>query len=156
MTRTPILVLLLVGAACNRSEAIGEAQAAVPVAVGDATIMVEVEGVRSGEGQMLGLLFNQERGYPTKPDKAMKQVVVPAAKGTVSVSFEGIAPGTYAASVVHDENGNGKLDTNVLGIPKEGVGASNRAKSKLGPPKWKDAKFTVDGDTATAASLWYP
>jgi len=41
--------------------------------------------------------------------------------------------GKYAVSVFHDENSNGKLDTNFLGIPREGVGASNNAKGHFGP-----------------------
>jgi uncharacterized protein (DUF2141 family) len=33
-----------------------------------------------------------------------------------------IKPGKYAIAVIHDENCNGKLDTNMFGIPKEGYG----------------------------------
>jgi uncharacterized protein (DUF2141 family) len=55
--------------------------------------------------------------------------------------FLGVAPGTYAVSVFHDENSNGKLDTNFMGIPREGVGASNDAKGHLGPPKFDAASF---------------
>jgi uncharacterized protein (DUF2141 family) len=44
-------------------------------------------------------------------------------------------------SVVHDENANGKLDTNFVGMPREGVGASNDAKGHMGPPKFNAASF---------------
>jgi uncharacterized protein (DUF2141 family) len=60
-------------------------------------------------------------------------------------NFTGLRPGTYAISVFHDENSNGKLDTNFLGIPKEGVGASNDAKGHFGPPKFADAAFQFPG-----------
>jgi len=46
--------------------------------------------------------------------------------------FPGVAAGTYAVSAFHDENSNGKLDRNFMGIPREGVGASNNAKGHLG------------------------
>jgi uncharacterized protein (DUF2141 family) len=59
--------------------------------------------------------------------------------------FPGIAPGTYAVSVYHDENSNDKLDTNFLGIPREGVGASNNARGHMGPPKFDSAKFEWAG-----------
>ena len=59
--------------------------------------------------------------------------------------FSGIALGTYAVSVFHDENSNGKLDTNFMGIPREGVGASNDAKGHLGPPKFDAAAFRFPG-----------
>jgi uncharacterized protein (DUF2141 family) len=47
--------------------------------------------------------------------------------------------------VFHDENSNGKLDTNFMGIPREGVGASNNAKGHLGPLKINDAAFQLSG-----------
>jgi uncharacterized protein (DUF2141 family) len=39
-----------------------------------------------------------------------------------SFEFSDIKPGKYAIAVIHDENCNGKLDTNMFGIPKEGYG----------------------------------
>jgi len=59
--------------------------------------------------------------------------------------FQGIAPGTYALVVVHDENMNSKLDTNWLGVPKEGYGFSNEAKAFLGAPSFSAASFPYDG-----------
>lgn len=59
--------------------------------------------------------------------------------------FSGVASGTYAVAVFHDENSNGKLDTNFLGIPREGVGASNDAQGHFGPPKFDAAAFRFSG-----------
>ncbi len=59
--------------------------------------------------------------------------------------FENIPPGTYALAVVHDENMNGKLDSNWLGIPKEGYGFSNDVKAVHGAPSFSDASFPYDG-----------
>ena len=59
--------------------------------------------------------------------------------------FSAIKPGIYAVSVFHDENSNGKLDTSFLGIPREGVGASNGARGHLGPPKFDAAAFQFSG-----------
>jgi uncharacterized protein (DUF2141 family) len=57
----------------------------------------------------------------------------------------GIEPGTYAIAVYHDENSNGKLDSNFIGIPREGVGFSNNAKGHMGPPKFDAAAFRFSG-----------
>jgi uncharacterized protein (DUF2141 family) len=65
--------------------------------------------------------------------------------GSAVCEFQGIAPGRYAVSVFHDENSNGKMDTNFIGIPKEGVGASNDAKGRFGPPKFEAAAFQYSG-----------
>ena len=60
-------------------------------------------------------------------------------------SFDPIPGGTYAVACFHDENGNGKMDTGLFGIPTEGVVVSNHAKGFLGPPSFKDAKFAFTG-----------
>jgi uncharacterized protein (DUF2141 family) len=59
--------------------------------------------------------------------------------------FANVAPGTYSGGAFHDANDNGKLDTNWIGIPKEGVASSNNAKGRMGPPKFKDASFDYRG-----------
>lgn len=65
----------------------------------------------------------------------------PARAGTTVVTVEGLPAGHYAAQAFHDENHNGKTDRNFLGIPLEGVGFSNDAPIRLGPPKFADAAF---------------
>ncbi|MFJ1258682.1 DUF2141 domain-containing protein, partial [Cupriavidus sp. CuC1] len=53
--------------------------------------------------------------------------------------------GTYSIAAAHDENMNGKLDTNALGIPMEGYGFSNDAKGWLSAPTFSAASFSYDG-----------
>jgi uncharacterized protein (DUF2141 family) len=59
--------------------------------------------------------------------------------------FLDIPPGTYALAVIHDENMNGKLDTNWLGVPREGYGFSNDVKGLLSAPEFSAASFQYDG-----------
>jgi uncharacterized protein (DUF2141 family) len=61
--------------------------------------------------------------------------------------FADIPPGTYALAVFHDENMNGQLDTNRLGIPTEGYGFSNDVKGVFGAPAFSAASFAYDGRT---------
>jgi len=72
-------------------------------------------------------------------------MIIKIRKAQARCDFEDIPPGTYAMVVIHDENMNGKLDTNALGIPKEGYGFSNDAKKWLGTPTFSDASFSYDG-----------
>lgn len=51
----------------------------------------------------------------------------------------------YALAVIHDENMDGELATNWLGVPKEGYGFSNDAKALMGAPSFEDASFNYDG-----------
>ena len=62
-----------------------------------------------------------------------------------SLRFEGLPRGGYAVAVIHDENGNNRLDT-LAGIPREGYGFSNDAAVRFGPPKFAAARFDVTGD----------
>jgi uncharacterized protein (DUF2141 family) len=110
-------------------------------------IHVEISGQRNDKGQMLCALYSsaQADAFPKKADKAVARLTARIADGRAVCEFTGVAPGTYAVSVVHDENSNGKLDTNFIGMPREGVGASNDAKGHLGPPKFSAAAFQYAG-----------
>ena len=104
-------------------------------------ITIEVKGIENPKGAVLVYLYREENGFPASPDKAWKKAAIPLAGTTCIFSFADIPYGTYAVSIVHDENNNGLLDTTFLGIPKEGVGTSNNAKGNFGPPKYSDATF---------------
>ncbi len=109
------------------------------------TISVTATGLRSDDGKVLVYLYGSKKGFPTKPAKAVRKKTASIKDGRAHVSLGDVPHGTYAVSVIHDEDGDGKLDTNWLGIPKEGVGVSMNAKGKAGPPKYEDAKFVLDG-----------
>lgn len=66
-----------------------------------------------------------------------------------------LKPGKYSFKYFHDENNNIKLDTNFIGIPKEGYGFSNDAKGKFGPPDFKDTVFEVKNDTTVSCIVYY-
>jgi uncharacterized protein (DUF2141 family) len=108
-------------------------------------IHVEVVGLRNDKGHALCALFSSAADFPKKPEKAVARTVSVISERHAVCDFSGVAPGTYAVSVVHDENSNGKLDTNFMGIPSEGVGASNDAKGHFGPPKFDAASFRFSG-----------
>jgi uncharacterized protein (DUF2141 family) len=73
---------------------------------------------------------------------AVKRNVAPAEAGTIHLS--GLAPGTWALAVMHDENGNGRLDR-LMGIPREGFGFSRNPRLRMGPPHYRDVRFDFSG-----------
>ena len=107
------------------------------------TLEVHVRDLRNSKGRILALLWNGSSGFPDEPGRAREQRVIPLRETSVSFNFDGLEPGNYAVSLVHDENDNGKLDTNILGIPTEGMGTSNNQRIRLGPPRYAQAKFSV-------------
>jgi uncharacterized protein (DUF2141 family) len=117
--------------------------AADPPGAGGSTLVVEVEGLKDDRGKVHASLHASEDGFPTKPEKALRQVDAPITGGRARVVFEGIPPGGYAVAAYHDENGDGKLDTGFLGIPTEGLASSNDARGFMGPPSFEKARVEV-------------
>lgn len=111
----------------------------------DNVIQVQVTAARNDKGQVLCALFAPDSGFPGKVDHAVAHTHSSIVNGDAVCEFHGIAPGRYAVSAFHDENANGKMDTNFVGIPKEGVAASNDAKGHMGPPKFDSAAFQYSG-----------
>ena len=105
------------------------------------TITLMIEGVDDPVGEIRIAIFDSENRYLENPSLAD---VVPASQTKIEWQIENLAYGQYAIAVYHDKNKNGKLDTNMLGIPLEEYGFSNNARSRFGPASWSQAKFTVN------------
>ena len=109
-------------------------------------IHVEILDIRDSTGAVACALFESSVGFPAEYlHYATNIMVIKIRDKQARCDFEDITPGTYALAVVHDENMNGKLDTNLLGIPKEGYGFSNDATALLGAPSFSAASFPYDG-----------
>ena len=107
------------------------------------SLTVSFEGLKNDQGKVYVALYNTEASF-MKKELIGTSVVINDAKA--SIVFEDLKPGNYAISSFHDENDNGKLDTNFIGIPKESFAFSNNVKGSFGPPKFKAAKFTISSE----------
>ncbi|WP_245153538.1 DUF2141 domain-containing protein [Chlorobaculum sp. 24CR] len=142
-----MLALLSMPLPAVSQNAVAEEPEKIEAPAGVGSITVRITGLRSSDGNLYVALFNAKKGFPGKFDRAIRKTQIPAS-GAEHVVVFGDAPfGVYAVAVQHDENGNGKLDSNFLGMPKEGVGTSNNPKSKFGPPSFDDASFVLDKKT---------
>jgi uncharacterized protein (DUF2141 family) len=108
-------------------------------------LTVEITGFRNNDGKCIVYLYKDKDGFPTDPEKAFRKLITGINDRESRAVFDDLAPGTYAVAVVHDANGNGKTDTNFIGIPKEGLGTSNNPKT-MGPPHFDDSKFIFRGE----------
>ena len=108
------------------------------------TLTVVISDIRSDIGVLNIAVYDNKNDWlgSSTVQKRSLQVLENGVGGVVTTSFE-VEPGEYAISVHHDDNDNGKMDTNFIGIPKEPTGLSNGAVPKFGPPKYKDAAFRV-------------
>jgi uncharacterized protein (DUF2141 family) len=117
----------------------------------NASLVIEISGIRNTKGYILIALFNQSTGFPDQSEKAFRKLRIPANTGTIKASFDDLPPGSYAFGVVHDENDNQKLDTGLFGIPKEGFVFSRNAMGTMGPPSFKDAAIEIGNSFAVQA-----
>ena len=111
-----------------------------------ADLTITVKGVRSADGAIFLAVYDSDKSFMKVP-QAKTTRRIDAGKGDLKIVIHDLPAGKYAIAGYHDENGNGKLDTNALGIPEEGYGFSNDARGTFGPPQFSDAAFEFDGKT---------
>lgn len=126
-----------------------------PAPTASSDVRITIHSLRNDEGTVLLSMFKSADGYPGKNEKAVKQAKATVKNGTCEIVLKDVPAGTYAISVLHDENNNGKMDTKAFGIPKEGYGASNDAKATFGPPSFADAKFEHKQETQIRIKMRY-
>ena len=110
---------------------------------GNGTLKVVIGGMKSEKGDIKIALFNSKESFEGKAP-AFRSVRVEIKQGLCECEFSGIPFGVYALSAYHDENGNGKLDKNAMGQPKERYGFSNNARGTFGPPAYDQTKFIFE------------
>lgn len=108
------------------------------------TLEIVIEHLESDRGVVIAVLLDSAEQYDSGDQFFQSDENVPIRDGRASVTFENVPFGTYAVKIFHDENANGKLDTNFVGFPKEGFGFSNDAMGKFGPPTFAEAAFAID------------
>ena len=128
----------------------------VPVLAAD--LAVEVHGIQSDDGRLFVAVHSPETREDFPSDVGIVAGLQQRARaGTIRFVLRDLPPGRYAVAAFHDENGNGDLDTNLLGMPSEGTGFANDPPSSFGPPDFESAAVTLgDAPAAAVMSLSYP
>jgi uncharacterized protein (DUF2141 family) len=110
-------------------------------------LIVVIDRFKSDAGEVRAALYNSEDGFPALPKKAYKIAAAKIKNKKAELRFENLPFGVYALGLFHDENSNGKMDLNWMGIPTEGYGISNNVRGIFGPPTFEEAKFNVGART---------
>jgi uncharacterized protein (DUF2141 family) len=76
-------------------------------------------------------------------DPAARKLTIRAAQAA-ALRFDWLPSADYAVAMIHDENGNGRLDT-FMAMPREGFGFSRNPAIRFGPPRFDSARFAVGG-----------
>lgn len=114
------------------------------VSVSAATVEITIQAVPTEDGILYAQLCNKEQFLAKRCSflaRAMPK------RGEVTMTIADVPDGEWAVNAFLDENKNGRLDTNFLGIPTEPWGFSRNAKAMFGPPTFEDSKLNIKGDT---------
>lgn len=115
------------------------------ISFGQVTLTVEIEQLRNNNGKILLELKNEN-------EEVLKGFSEGIADNKCIIVIENLNPGKYAFKFFHDENNDEKINTNFIGIPKEGYGFSNNAKGTFGPPSFEKMLFELSkSDTIKCA-----
>lgn len=112
------------------------------------TLTLIVDGLTHDRGSVRIALSESKENYYDYANPTIG-ASAPIHSGIAAWQFRELAFGDYAIKAFHDENADGELDTNFLGIPIENYGFSNNASGMFGPPSWDDAFFRFESDTMT-------
>jgi len=104
---------------------------------------VIVEGLKNDHGIIWIGLYNSSDSWNDKQEK-FKSALLEVKNHEAEWLIENIPFGEYAVKLYHDENEDGQMNTNFIGMPKESYGFSNNVMGKFSPPKFEKAKFLFD------------
>ena len=126
-----LLLLFFAGASPALSESTGN-------------LIINISGFPSSDGFAMVALNNSEESYNGGENQAIAKTKIKVVDQKVQVVFANLPYGSYGVSLYHDENANGIMDKNAMGIPKEAYGFSNNAKGFFGKPNFEDVMFQLN------------
>ena len=108
-------------------------------------LTVEIDGLKNKQGQVCASIFASSEGFPSNGDRGLQKQCTKITSTPLSITFENLKAGSYAVAVFHDQNNDGTLNSNVLGIPSEGFGFSTNPEIRTRAAKFSEAAFLVAG-----------
>jgi uncharacterized protein (DUF2141 family) len=114
-------------------------------------VVADIANFENNKGVCRACLFNSAEAFEKSNPMACQ--IVPVSDKKAQAVFQNVPDGTYAIFVFHDTNNNGKMDTNFLGIPKEGYGASRNKLPFAAAPKFSANQFSISQQTALTLQI---
>jgi uncharacterized protein (DUF2141 family) len=115
-------------------------------------VNVQISNFENNKGTCMVCLYDNANDFSDKGKPVQCSTVTITSKATTAL-FHNVKEGTYAILVIHDANNNRKFDTNFMGIPKEGYGASQNKLPFAGAPKFEENKFMVTNGATTQYNI---
>lgn len=156
LVRACILAMAAMGALlaqCDASSTERREEPDDPAGGSGVDVTISVIGAQSRNGRLMAVLCLENENFPN--DCRLRRQVPIGSDGTTEIAFSNVPRETYAFAVMHDENGNGRIDMSPLRIPVESVGFSNNVMGRIGPPAFRESAFAADGDTRKVVRLMH-
>ncbi len=125
-----LLAFLTIGANCSAADSKG-------------VLVVKMTNFPSSDGFAMVAVHNNKEGYEIGEDLAAASKKIKIVNNKAEAIFKDLPYGWYGVSIYHDENANGKLDKNMVGLPKEAYAFSNNARGAFGKPGYEKVKFQI-------------
>lgn len=106
-------------------------------------ILIKSGPLRSSEGRVRVALYGDDPDTFLESGQKLLRIEVPAREEGVTVCLSAPGEGDYALALLHDVNGNGKVN-----ITKDGGGFSNNPRFVFSAPSYKEAAFHVPSSGA--------
>ncbi len=117
-------------------------------------LRIVATNIMSDEGKLYVWVYDKKDDWLSNRYSTQKSVKVAGKRAGDRITVELLLPaGEYALSVFQDVDDDGKLKRNFIGIPKEPAGLSNNLRPRFGPPKYRDAAFTVAAGAVTEQKI---
>lgn len=116
------------------------------------SLSVTITGIEQAKGQVVVAVYNSEEAYMDEDQLFTYKFIEVKEEGKLTFQLD-LPAGSYAISVYHDINRDQKLNTNLVGAPKEPYGFSNNARALFSAPDYEEAVVTVNTDTSISISL---
>jgi uncharacterized protein (DUF2141 family) len=117
------------------------------------SLTITVTNIPGAKGNLLVGLYDSAASFTAEPLPNSPKIPV-MSTDDINTTIENLKPGTYAVAVIQDLNGNGELDRNFLGMPKEPLAFSVITEIPRGKPEFSDCAFAIqDADVSLTIPL---
>lgn len=116
------------------------------------SLTITVSNIESLKGTLEIALFDKSERF-LEEGQALKSVSVKVERTSETIVIKDLPKGTYAISMYHDKNSDGKCNLNFFGIPTEPYAFSNNFRPKLSAPTFKDCEFALSSNKKLTIEL---
>ncbi|HAS40636.1 MAG TPA: hypothetical protein DCS93_09160 [Microscillaceae bacterium] len=107
-------------------------------------LVVTVQNIKYNRGKIYMAVYNRKEGF-LEVKNAVATNVTKVNGNKAVIRFKNLKPGYYAIATYHDKNNDGKMNTNMFGVPTEYYGFSRDARARFSAPSFEDARIHFKG-----------